>query len=144
MHHEEQDPRHPHHWEHQRHRRHPHHPEHFNDFRSRWGEPVPAINLHRQDWQQEDIGRFEQEGRYHREEWLPEQRQHPNHFNQHPQQQHPWEGQRPPEPIWRQRDVHFDPGNQRVEDRWYEDPTMPHPRRRPPRHYDGFWQDYED
>ncbi|WP_276498717.1 hypothetical protein [Pontibacter litorisediminis] len=141
MQHEEQDPRHhPHHWEHQQHRRHTHHPEHFQDFRSRWGEPMPPYQQHQQEWHPEATDRFENRGRYYREEWLPEQQQHQHRPNQH----HMGEQRPPHEPIWRQRDVHFAPSNQRVEDRWFEDPLMPHPDRRPPRHYDGFWQDYED
>ena len=102
---------------------------------------MPATHQQQQGWHPEETDRFERGGRYHREEWLPEQ-----HFQQrHPNQQPHMNEQRPPhEPIWRQRDVHFDPSNQRVEDRWFEDPLMPHPHRRPPRHYDGFWQDYED
>ncbi|OKL41071.1 hypothetical protein [Pontibacter flavimaris] len=142
MQHEEQDPRHPHHWEHRQHRRHPHHPEHFNDFRSRWGEPMPATHLQQQGHYPEDTDRFEREGRFHREEdWLPEQQYQPRHPGQH---LHRGEQRPPHEPAWRQRDAHFDPSNQRVEDRWFEDPLMPHPHRRPPRHYDGFWEDYEN
>ncbi|MCX2741267.1 hypothetical protein [Pontibacter anaerobius] len=141
MQHEEQDPRHPNHWEHQRQHRHPHHREHFHDFRSRWGEPMPATQQQR--WHPEETDRFAREARYNREEWLPEQQRYqPRRIDQH---HHRMEEQHPPqEPLWRQRDVHFDPSNQRVEDRWFEDPLMPHPRRRAPRHYDGFWQDYED
>lgn len=145
MQHNEHDPRHPHHWEHLRHRheRQHRHPEHFNDFGSRWGEPTPQINLHHPgyEWEPREHDRFEQRGRYHREEWLPEQRHNrrpPQHF--HGREEH--EMHRPP--VYRQRDVHFDPSNQRVEDRWYEDPSMPHPHQRPSRHYDSFWQDYED
>lgn len=100
---------------------------------------MPPVNRHPQDWHPENTDRFEQENRGHnREEWLPEQQ----HYRQ--QQHHRINEQRPHEPIWRQRDVHFDPSNQRAEDRWSEDPLMPHPHRRPQRHYDGFWQDYED
>ncbi|GAB3823463.1 hypothetical protein [Pontibacter rugosus] len=146
MQHEEHDQRHPHHWEQQRHRRdqqrpmHPQHQDNFNDFGSRWGEPVTPLNQHQQDdWQPRRADRFRQEGNYRQEEWRPNEqdhrRQQPPHNFRH-EQHH--------EPMWRQRDVHFDPSNQRVEDRWSEDPTMPHPRQRPPRHYDGFWQDYED
>ncbi|RIJ37375.1 hypothetical protein [Pontibacter oryzae] len=155
MHNEEHDPRHPHHWEHQRHRReeqhhkHHQHPENFNDFGSRWGEPAPRLTRDHSDWQPRNTDRFEEEGRYHREEdWLPEgqrRHQHPQRYQHHPQQHyHPMNQQQPHEPIWRQRDVHFAPSNQRVEDRWHEDPTMPYPQRRQPRHYDGFWQEYED
>ena len=120
------------------------HPDHFQDFRSRWGEPSPALDLHRYDWQPEDIGRFERRGQFHRNEhWRPE---HQHHQQERYRQQHPQhrEEHRRQEPIWRQQDIHFDPSNQRAEDRWYEDPTMPHPHQRPSRHYDGFWEDYED
>ncbi|PTX22712.1 hypothetical protein C8N40_101540 [Pontibacter mucosus] len=138
MQHEEQDPRHhPHHWEHRQHRRHPDHPSHFQDFRSRWGEPMPPLPPH-QAWYPDETEQYARRQRYLQEEWLPEQR--------YERQPPAWE-QRPPRserPMPFQRDVHFDPSNQRVEDRWFEDPLMPHPRRRPPRHYDGFWQDYED
>ncbi|GHA66788.1 hypothetical protein [Pontibacter akesuensis] len=137
------DPRHRDHREQQRHRREhqqhhnrqQHRDDNFNDSGSRWGEPTTPLNLHQQnDWQPRDIGRFEREGKYHHEEWRPNEPQHRNQYRPHHHKQ----------PLWRQRDVHFDPSNQRVEDRWAEDPTMPHPRQRPPRHYDGFWQDYED
>lgn len=153
MHNNQHDPRHPHHWEHQRHRReeqyHHQHPENFNDFRSRWGEPSPRLNVNQTDWEPRHANRFEEEGRFHnREEWLPEgqrRNQPPQRYQHHPQQHyHPMGQQQPHEPIWRQRDVHFDPSNQRVEDRWHEDPTMPYPQSRPPRHYDGFWEEYED
>lgn len=135
MHHDEHDPRHGHHRD-PRHRREQHprhqHEENFNDFRSRWGEPAPYIHLnHQEDWQPEDIGRFEEEGRYHhREEWLPNQQrmQHQQRHHEH-RERHP-EQHEPHDPIWRQSDVHFNSSNQRVEDRWYEDPLMPHPESR--------------
>lgn len=150
MQHEEQDPR---HREHQRHRREQYHQmrhqddDHFHDFSSRWSEPAPPIDLNRYNWQPRNVGRFERTGGYHREEWPNDQRyrRQPQRYQHHPDQHYHQMGeQQHREPIWRQRDVHFDPSNQRVEDRWFEDPTMPHPQQRPPRHYDGFWEDYED
>ncbi|PRY09860.1 hypothetical protein CLV24_11765 [Pontibacter ummariensis] len=101
----------------------PYNDRYFNDFRSRWGEPSPSIELHQYDWQPREVGRFPEEGRYHqhRDEWLPNQRrqQAPRPSNQQYR-----------EPIWRQQDVHFDRSNQRAEDRWYQDPLMPHPDKR--------------
>jgi hypothetical protein len=149
MHHKEHDSRHPHHYKprhQQEHYTHPHQEENFNDSRSRWGEPSPYIHLnHQGEWHPEDTGRFEDQGRYHhREEWLPDQhhRQHQQRSNEH-NQRHPESRQHHQEPIWRQRDVNFDSSNQRVEDRWYEDPLMPHPesrrRRRDPR--DDYWHE---
>lgn len=146
MHHDEHDPRHPHHNNlrnrREQHPRH-HHDQNFNDFRSRWGEPNPYIHLnHQHDWHSEDVGRFEDQGRFHKEDWLPNQqnRQYQQRHHEH-QQRHP--DKHSQDPLWRQRDVHFDSSNQRVEDRWYEDPLMPHPksrrRSRDPR--DDYWHE---
>ncbi|MHA6246419.1 hypothetical protein ACXYMU_00665 [Pontibacter sp. CAU 1760] len=123
MHHNEQDPRHSHHRD-LRHRR-EQHPEqfererYFNDFKSRWGEPLLPLHLHPNNSQSRDIGRFGVEGDFHRqhEEWLPNQRR--PHYPQ--QQQHSRDT------SWRQRDVNFDRNNQRAEDRWMQDETIPHP-----------------
>ncbi|WP_439881147.1 hypothetical protein ACSX1A_18640 [Pontibacter sp. MBLB2868] len=139
MHHDEHDPRHIHYRaQHRRREQHPNHAreDNFNDFRSRWGEPSPYIHLnHQEEWQHGDVGRFEDQGRYHREEWLPNQRR--QHQHRQGEQQHYQE------PVWRQRDIHFDSSNQRVEDRWYEDPLLPHPesrrRKRDPR--DAYWHE---
>jgi len=140
QHEEAQDPRqHPHHWEHWQHRRHPDHPRHFQDSGSRWGEPMPSIPP-QQGWRPNETDRFLPRGRPYEEEWLP------GHRYEHRHPTPPHRGEQPMhEPAWFQRGEHFHPSNQRVEDRWFEDPLMPPPpRRRPPRHYDGFWQAYED
>lgn len=121
MHHDENDPRHTHNPDLRQRREHrpPYERErYFNDFKSRWGEPSPPLNLRPNEWEPRNIGRFEQQGQFHqhREEWLPERRgQQPSrHDHQHR------------EPIWRQRDVHFDSSNQRTEDRWEQDDSIPH------------------
>lgn len=124
MHHDENNPRHPHHRD-MRHRR-ENHPNqgrerYFNDFQSRWGEPSPPLNLHQNDFPR-DMGRFEREGQFHkqREEWLPAPRRH----------QPPRQENQQRDISWRQRDVNFDRNNQRAEDRWQQDETMPHPNAR--------------
>ncbi|MBC5992729.1 hypothetical protein [Pontibacter cellulosilyticus] len=128
MHHEENEHR-RHHYREMRHRRdrdmhHPHRQEHFQDFTSRWGEPEPLIHLNHQSRHAQDMGRLEDQPHYRqqREEW------HDPRHNQYEQ--------RHQEPIWRQRDVHFDKSNQRVEDRWFDDdsPMMPPPQN--PEHWE--------
>lgn len=143
MHHDENDPRHSHHNRDMRHRR-EQQPDHereryFNDFKSRWGEPSPPLDLHRNDWQSQDIGRFEREGQFHqhREEWLP---------NQRGQQQPKRNENQQRDTSWRQRDVNFDRNNQRAENRWRQDDSIPHPddsrrRRRSLPDQDGFRHD---
>jgi hypothetical protein len=127
MHHNEHDPRRFHDLRHRRdmHRYHPHHEDDFNDFQSRWGEPVPYIHLNHQGDSHPENRRMErdQDERhyYGKEDWLPD-REHMQRHPHHPEQRHHHQ-----EPTWRQRDVNFSPNNQRVEDRWYEDPLMPHP-----------------
>ena len=134
MHYEENEHRHPRHREeHYRHhrdmRRH-HRPERFQDFGSRWGEPEPLIHLNHQDRYPHEMGRPQDHEYYHRqrEDW------HDPRHNQYERHQE--------EPIWRQRDVYFHQSNQRVEDRWHEDPLMPHPhqrRRTRPESWDEDW-----
>ena len=125
MHHDENDPRHPHHRD-QRFRR-EQRPEgferdqNFNDFKSRWGEPSPPLNLHRNEWPPRDMGRFEQEERrfnQQREEWLPQERREHQQHDQHPRDR---------DNSWRQRDVNFDRNNQRAEDRWQQDSPIQDP-----------------
>ena len=141
MHHDEHNPRHPHQSD-LRHRReqHPNHERerYFNDFKSRWGEPSPPLDLNnRNDWQPREVGHFEREGQFHqhREEWLPEnQRRH------HPQHQEHQQGE---DTSWRQRDVNFNRDNQHANDRWQQDSSMPHPddrrrRRQMPRDEHGY------
>ncbi|GAB3530940.1 hypothetical protein GCM10027443_12400 [Pontibacter brevis] len=137
MHHDEHNPRHPHYRE-MRHRR-ENHPNqererYFNDFQSRWGEPSPPLNLHRNEWHPRDVGRFERQGQFHQEEWLPNQRRG---------QQPPRQENKPRDISWRQRDVNFNRDNQRAEDRWQQDETIPHPddrrrRRQGPRDEYGY------
>ena len=130
MHHDENDPRHPHYRDPRQRREQP--PEdfardrYFNDFKSRWGEPAPPLNLHREEWQPREAGRFEQEGRFHqhREEWLPNERRHQHPHQEHPQHEH---HPRDRDTSWRQRDVNFDRDNQRAEDRWQQHDDLPHP-----------------
>lgn len=140
MHHDENNPRHPQHNQEMRHRReqHPNHgrERYFNDFKSRWGEPSPPLNLHQNEQDLRELGRFEREGRFHqhREEWLPNQQRRP---------QPPRNENQPRDISWRQRDVNFDRNNQRAEDRWQQDDTIPHPndrrrRRQGPRDEYGY------
>lgn len=142
MQHDKNDPRHPHHRD-PRHRR-EQHPEgfrrdqNFNDFKSRWGEPSPPLNLHQDEWPPRDSGRFEQRGRFHqqREEWLPNERR----------QQHPRHEQQQRDTSWRQRDVNFDRNNQRAENRWQHNETIPDPddmrrRRRGLPDHDRYWEE---
>ena len=137
MHYEENNPRHPRHRDREEHyhhmrdmRRQHRHPEHFQDFMSRWGEPDPLIHLDHQ-------------GRYRHDET----RQHaPEHYRQqhedwHDPRHNQYERHRE-EPIWKQQDVYFHKSNQRVEDRWNEDPMMPHPHQRRhtrPKSWDEDW-----
>jgi len=133
MYYEEDNPRY-------RHRREapPHHREHLQDARSRWGEPRPQIDLHRDKQQPYDIGRFEERGQFHqhREDWQPEQGYGRHYRAQHPDQDR--------EPMWRRRNTHFSADNQHANDRWQQ-PPLPGPeqhRRRqgPP---DEYWQHRE-
>ena len=145
MHHDENNPRHPQHNRDMRHRREQHpnhgHERNFNDFKSRWGEPSPPLDLHRNEWQPRNIGRFEREGQFHQqqEEWLPNQRRH----------QQPRQENQQNDTSWRQRDVNFGRDNQRAENRWQQDDTIPHPddkrrRRRSLPNQDGFRHDIDE
>lgn len=142
MHHDENDPRHPRHRDlHQRREQHPEdfrREQNFNDFKSRWGEPSPPLNLNQNEWQPRGVGRFEQEGQsHHREEWLPNERR--PYQSPRGEQQHR-------DTSWRQRDINFDRNNQRAEDRWMQDRPITDPdnqrrRRRGLPDHDGHWEE---
>lgn len=135
MHYDENNPGHPHHRDPRRESE-QHHQRHgqernFNDFRSRWGEPAPPLDLRREERQPDD--RFKERGRYHHD-WRPDERQgrrHQDNYNQ--------------EPEWRRRDADFGKDNQRADDRWQQHTYMPHPSQRHPRRdtRDDYWRDRE-
>ncbi|QCR23741.1 hypothetical protein [Pontibacter sp. SGAir0037] len=136
MRYEEEDQREQDYDEHPEHRdsrgeRAPREGEEFNDFRSRWDEPVPLFRNQRRRFYENDDQPFREymnqrhpEDLRRREEWRPQNRR--EDYREQEGNRYDGSGQ---EPNWRRQDVDFNEENQHANDRWSQDNYMPHPER---------------